>query len=190
MPLQHQQDLLARLYTDKDFRTNFLNDPAAFAAGLSINESEAETLATVAASEVRWFSESLVNKRLREVAKMLPMTEQEVGSKEFERRFWEFADGFSPTSVKKHLEDALAFARKLSEDLSLEDEERNVARFESSRLRHNAFARRLSFCRLTHDPRRSIRSQTYESDSGRGFWLAVGGWSRVFFRPSCRRRSH
>lgn len=182
MNLQKQQDLLARLYTDNAFRSEFLKRPSLFAEGLGVSPNKASALASVATSEVEWFAESLVSKRLREVRKMLPMTEQEIGAKEFARRFREFADEFSPTSVKKHLEDSLAFAAVLIKDPSVETSERSMARFESRRLRHNAYDKRFSVCILRHDPRRVTGFTTYDKRPGIGIWIAIGAWSRIFFR--------
>lgn len=182
MDLQKQQDLLARLYTDNTFRSEFLRKPSRFAESGGVSPDEAAALARVAASEVEWFAESLLSKRLREVRKMLPMTEQEMGSKEFARSFRVFADGFSPTSVKKHLEDSLAFAAWLVTDPSLDDSERGIVRFERSRLCHNALGRKVSVCLLRSDPRRVTGYTNYEKPRGVGVWIAIGAWSRIFFR--------
>lgn len=186
--LREQQDILARLYTDDRFRAAFLKAPDSFAERLGVSKAEGEGLANVAGGDVEWFAESLVSKRLREVRKMLPMTEQEFGAKEFARRFREFADQFSPTSVKKHLEDSLAFAKSLVKDPSIEGSERSMARFESLRLRHQALDKHFSFCLLRYDPRRVTGFTTYEKRRGLGIWIAVGRWSRIFFRPHRTRK--
>lgn len=187
MSLREQQNSLARLYTDNEFRSEFLRNPSSFAEVLGVSPEEADGLA--AAAGVEWFSETLMSKRVREVRKMLPMSEQELGAKEFARRFREFSERFAPTSVKKHLEDSLAFAWTLMEDPSVAGSERSVVRFESSRLRHNAFEKRFSFCLLRYDPSRVSGYTTYEKPPGFGVWIAIGGWSRIFFRTSRRRVS-
>jgi len=182
MALQQQQDLLARLYTDPKFRLQFLSEPTSFADDLGLSDEDASALAKAAGYEVRWFADSLVNKRLRDVRKLLPLVGQEVGTKEFERRFREFADRYSPISVKKHLEDALAFSDDLGSDALVEGRVREVARFESRRLRHGAFGRRISFCFLRSDPRRSGGDESGEMRRGIGIWIAIGTWSRIYFR--------
>ena len=187
MNLQKQQDLLARLYTENKFRSEFLRKPATYAEMIGVSPEEAAALATVAAGEVAWFAESLVSKRLREVRKMLPMTEQEMGSKEFARSFRLFSDQFSPTSVKKHLEDSLAFAAALIKDPTLDNSERGIVRFESCRLRHNSLSKLFSFCLLRSDPRRVTGFTHYEKPRGFGIWIAIGRWSRIFFRVSRKR---
>jgi hypothetical protein len=187
MALQQEQDLLARLYTDPDIRKQFLSKPASFAAESGLSHEDADALARAAGYEVNWFADSLVNKRLREVRKLLSLTEQEIGATEFERRFREFAAGFSPTSVKKHLGDALAFSDVLCGDDAVERPVKDVTRFESRRLRHGAFGRRISFCLLRHDPRRAGLDDASEMRRGFGVWIAVVGWSRIFFRASMER---
>jgi hypothetical protein len=109
MSLQEEQDFLARLYTDRGLRSQILDDP-------NIAMDRTRELANAAADEVRWFADSLVSKRLREVEKRLPLTRQTIGSKEFERQFRSFADAYTSTSVKKHVEDALEFADRLMSD--------------------------------------------------------------------------
>jgi hypothetical protein len=184
MPLQEQQNLLARLYTDNSYRAEFLKEPSSFGESIGIPPEEAAALADVAACEVEWFAESLVSKRLREVRKMLPLTAQELGAREFDRRFREFCEGYSPTGVKKHLEDSLAFTKTLTGDPSVGSSERVMARFESARLTHNAFGRRVSFCLLRSDPRRMTDSASSMRPRGLGIWVAIGGWSRIFFRST------
>lgn len=172
MSLKEEQDLLARLYTDPDFRERMLsgNDSA---------DPRTRDLASAAADEVKWFAESLVTKRLREVEKLLPLIRNEIGAKEFEAMFRAFAPSFNPSSVKKHLEDAVEFAQYLQAGRRVDSFTGILARFESARLRHIVFSKTLSVCSLRVDPRS-------EGVRGIGFWLAIGSWSRIFFRPGRR----
>ncbi len=176
MPLQEQQDLLARLYTDREFQSKFLADPGSHANDLGLSAADAKSLAASAANEVRWFADSLVNKRLREVVKMLPLTYREVGATAFEEAFRNFAAEFSPFSTKKHLEDALAFSDWLRRG-DLDASARTLVQFDSRRLRHNSNGKALSACLLRRDPRTP-------TNEGIGLWLAVKGWSRIFFLPN------
>ena len=175
MALQKQQDLLARLYTDPEFQSKFLADPAEFSDEAGVSGEEAILLATTAADEVRWFSGSLINKRLREVIKMLPLSQQEVGASRFEEAFRRFAPHFSPSSVKKHLEDSLAFADCLIRE-QVDPSLKSLIRFESRRLRHNALSNKISFCLLRRDP-------SVTRTKGIGLWMAFGGRSRILFWP-------
>lgn len=180
MTLQQEQDLLARLYTDREFREHVLDVSGG-------DDARASKLALAAADEVRWFAETLVTKRLREVEKLLPLSLQEIGKKEFESRFRRFAETYSPTTVKKHLDDAMGFTAYLRKSRSLEPGESNIVTFEAARLRHKAFDRRFSLCFLKYDPRKVVGYRTYEPRSGVGIWIAIGECSRILFRPSRRR---
>lgn len=175
MSLQKQQDLLARLYTDPEFQSKFLADPVEFADDVGLSAAAAIDLAVSAADEVRWFSDSLITKRLREVVKMLPLSYEEVGAGKFEEAFRTFAATFSPSSVKKHLEDSLAFADCLI-NVQVDPLLKSLIRFESRRLRYNALGGKISFSLLRRDPR-VPRSQ------GIGLWVAFGERSRVLFWP-------
>jgi hypothetical protein len=173
MSLQKQQTALARLYTDREFQSHFLADPKEFAAELGLTTNEAESLAATAADEVRWFANSLIIKRLREVAKKLPLTSREIGAEVFELKFRRFAAEYSPVSAKKHVEDTLAFADFLVNG-EIGAALRRLVRFESRRLRHNALGRMVSLCVLRRDPRNLELV-------GIGIWIAVKGWSRIYF---------
>lgn len=111
MSLREQQDTLARLYTDPGLRTAFL---AGEWVPESLTEAEIAELRTVVPEELEFFSRTLVGKRLAEVRRLLPLSAERLGG-DFAGRFREFAPMFNPASTKKHLEDAVAFARWLAE---------------------------------------------------------------------------
>ena len=186
MGLREQQDLLARLYTDPELFSRFEAEPESVATKFQLTETEIHDLSALAGPEVKWFADSLIWKRFREVEKLLPTSSWLIGEK-FEPLFREFSCEFNPTSVKKHLEDALAFTDWLLRGNHLDPLPADVLRFESTRLRHNAEGRRFSACRLSHDvrpifdfgrpgsgndilPRRSI-----------AIWLNAGKRTRFYF---------
>src|SRR5687768_11418340 len=109
MGLKQQQDLLAMLYTDEVVRERFREQPATVAAEFNLAEAEANDLSEIASAEIDRFADSLYWKRLREVKKLLPVSARMLGE-DLRPLFREFSAGFNPTSVKKHLEDALGFA--------------------------------------------------------------------------------
>ncbi|MEQ1765361.1 MAG: hypothetical protein ABL984_19690, partial [Pyrinomonadaceae bacterium] len=115
----------------------------------------------------------------REVEKLLSLTRQQVGEKEFSLRFLRFAGTFTPVSVKRYLEDALTFSSRLMQE-DFDTAVKSLIRYESRRLRHNSFDRKLSFCVLRYDPR------TSPPGSGFGIWVAIGRWSRILFRANQR----
>lgn len=108
MSLRHEQDLLARLYTDPELRGRFMRDPETAGGEFGVAPEISAQLASAAGDELEFFSESLFWKRFNEVVKLLPESRAAVGE-DFERRFREFAAGFVPDSIKKHLDDAYEF---------------------------------------------------------------------------------
>jgi hypothetical protein len=96
--------------------------------------------------ELDYFSKTLLTKRLREVEKLLPITRTHGGA-DFEPLFREFAATFSPVTVKKHFEDALAFLGFL-EKRQLAAGVREAVRFELAKLAFLGSAKRFAFCRI------------------------------------------
>lgn len=79
------------------------------ASACGLTPDEGEQLAQLSASQVHFFAESLAQKRLCEVGKLLPLCSLFLGE-QFPALFFRYASGFVPSGIKKHLEDAIAFA--------------------------------------------------------------------------------
>lgn len=186
MGLKEQQDLLARLYTDAELLSKFTVDPERIAAQFRLRRSEVRDLSALSSLEVQWYSDSLFRKRFREVKKLLPMTSNMI-VEIFEPLFREFSSGYAPSSVKKHLEDALAFSNWLLNGNHLDPLPADLMRFESTRLRHYAEGRRFSFCTLSHDMRPVIALVGSSSESDirprkcAAVWLSLGRRTRFYF---------
>ncbi len=112
MELMRTQKILARIYTEASLREKFFADPQSVAKELRLTEAEAEFLARVPAAQVDDFAKSLTRKRAREAAKLLPVTARALG-KSFEPLFLEHAEAYRPKGIRKHFDDALAFAQFL-----------------------------------------------------------------------------
>jgi hypothetical protein len=138
MSLREQQDLLARLYTDPDLRATFL---AGGPVTASISDAELAELRSVAPEELEYYSRSLVGKRLAEIRKLLPLSSERMKG-DFAARFREFAPAFNPSSTKKHLEDAIAFARWLAQRTS-DRKIREALEFDLAKLEFFGEGRRL-----------------------------------------------
>src|SRR5215213_1679726 len=123
MSLEQQQNLLAKLYTDAEFRRAFLSQPAKIGA-----ENDFSEIAAIMPEELDFFADSLFWKRLREAEKFLPLTRKILGE-DFTDNFREFSQQFNPQTVKKHFEDALGFARFLRKG-KISDLAKNAAKFE------------------------------------------------------------
>ncbi|MBG1267210.1 hypothetical protein [Nostoc sp. WHI] len=109
MGLAQTQEVLAQLYTNTEFRERFFANPETVGAELELSCDEAQKLAQVSAQEVNVFANSLKWKRLREVREQLPRTARTLG-KNFTALFWRYAQTHVPKGIKKHREDAIAFA--------------------------------------------------------------------------------
>lgn len=165
MSLKDQQDLLARLYTDPAFRDGFFADPSAAAARFGIDPAEAVAIASCSREELDYFSETLFQKRLCEVGKLLPLTKGELGER-FAEHFRTFARDFVPGSVRKHVEDAVHFCVFLRREKFVG----RVAGYESALLRFHHLGERAVFGILDLDPRTGSKRRI-----PRPFvWLRIG----------------
>ena len=161
MGLAEMQKTLARLYTDAAVRERFFGDPLKVGRELGLDDAEASLLARLSASEVKRFSESLHNKRLSGVAKLLPLTQRALRGR-FNAHFMRYADENRSEGVGQHLDDALAFAEYLTAKLR---EERmgsgwtlDLLRFESARVSAANPTRRFVARLFRHDISLLVRS--------------------------------
>lgn len=119
MGLAQTQQVLAQLYTNTEFRQRFFANPQDFGAELGLSLDEAQQLAELSAKEVKIFANSLKWKRLAEVRGLLPRTARALG-KNFTALFWRYTDTYLPQGIKKHREDAIAFADFIVKVISVE----------------------------------------------------------------------
>lgn len=183
MSLQQQQNFLARLYTDTNVRRAFLSEPEKIGAENDLNETEITELAEILPEELNFFAESLFWKRLREVEKMLPLS-KEFLDEDFITLFREFSQNFNPTTVKKHLEDAIEFGKFLSQT-DVSEIARNLATFERTKLEFFGYGKRFAVCRLNyHIAEISRKGAKAKSDFPRrktiAVWLKIGGKIKHF----------
>jgi hypothetical protein len=109
MGLAETQNALARIYTDNALRERFFADPQTVGLELGLRSDEAEQLARISAQKAAHFAASLLNKRIHEVAKLLPLSSRLLGQ-QFRKLFRDYAATHLPVGAKKHLEDAIGFA--------------------------------------------------------------------------------
>lgn len=155
MSLQEQQNLLAKLYTTPELRDEFFARPHETGARFGMTEKESDDLALVVRDELEYFASSLIQKRLQEVEKLLPLTSRFAGG-DFRSGFREFAATFVPNGVKKHLEDALAFC----DFLAAREVVPEIARFERKKLAFAASDDRFACCLTSVDPVTGERTRT------------------------------
>lgn len=109
MGLAEVQLVLAQLYTNTELRERFFANPQVVGEELGLSVDEQQQLALLSAQQVKGFASSLKRKRLGEVRELLPLTARVLG-KDCSKLFWQYAETYVPQGIKKHWEDALAFA--------------------------------------------------------------------------------
>jgi len=144
--LLEQQNVLAKLFTEPDFRDRFFREAAASGAMSGLAESETNELVQLVSQEVGVFADSLIRKRFREVEKLLPLTSREMGDR-FRPEFFDFAAAFNPVGLRKHYEDAVQFSLHLESSSLYSEAIVDSTRFERVRLQFFNEGRRISFCR-------------------------------------------
>jgi len=115
MGLAQTQQVLAQLYTNTNFRERFFANPQV-GTEFELSADEAQQLAQ-SAQQINIFANSLKWKRLGEVRELLPRTAKVLG-KDFTSFFWQYAETYLPQGIKKHREDAIAFANFLEKTTS------------------------------------------------------------------------
>lgn len=155
------QQLLARLYTDVELRERFFVDPLSVGRELGLSAEEARHMARLPSSQINMFADSLLNKRLLGVGKLLPLMRR-VLSERFDTHFRRFAATHEYDGHTQYLGDALEFANYLEENLR---EERlgagwtlDLLRFEQARLKASDPSRRWVARYFRHDISRLVRS--------------------------------
>ncbi|HEX8565929.1 MAG TPA: hypothetical protein VF648_09690 [Pyrinomonadaceae bacterium] len=180
MSLAEVQNLLARLYTDKVLRQKFLSAPEKTGREFNLTEKEIADLAAVLPAEFDFFSESLLFKRLREVEKLLPRT-KEILSADFEKYFREFSNSFLPTSIKKHLEDAVQFADFLLKQELKSARLKDLIRYEQANLSFNGFGKKFLLRRFNFNIKEiSLKGVQAQRKPSIAVWLRIGGKTRHF----------
>jgi hypothetical protein len=128
MGLAQTQQVLAQLYTNTDFRERFFANPQAVGTEFELSDEEAQQLAQ-SAQQINIFANSLKWKRLGELRELLPRTTKVLG-KDFTSLFWQYAETYLPQGIKKHREDAIAFANFLEK--TIDGKERDLVRYEKT----------------------------------------------------------
>lgn len=185
MSLQNQQDVLAKLYTDAEFRRAFLSAPAKIGLASNLTESEIAEIEAIMPEELEFFADSLFWKRLRETEKFTPLTKKVLGD-DFAKLFREFSQNYNPQSVKKHYEDALGFCEFLRRQ-NISGLAKNAAKYEKTKLEFFGFEKRFAVCRLNYDVREISRqdaktqSENLKKKNKVVVWLRFGKRIKHFF---------
>jgi hypothetical protein len=190
MSLLEMQNLLARILTDENLRREFQSAPEKIGLLNNLEESEIEQLKQIVPAELNFFSRSLVHKRRHEVEKFLPLTRRALG-KDFAEYFDEFANQFLPSSIKKHLEDAIEFSRFLRKKKIEHEWAKDLAEYEIALREFNFSGRRFLLKKFDYDVR-EIKKEISRPGSGTdvkfepkktyAFLLRINGRTFFIFR--------
>lgn len=119
------QQILNRLYTDTNYRENFLLGKEQFYAMYGITSAETiHFLNALPAEQLLFFSKSLDLKRFHTVKQLLPLTIKITGNRTKEL-FNTYSQQYMPVGIHKHHDDALHFLSFIEED-SKEELQKNL----------------------------------------------------------------
>jgi hypothetical protein len=183
MSLQKQQDFLARLFTDECLRQNFLSEPKKIGLANGLSDTDITELQTVLPEQLTFFADSLYWKRLREVEKFLPMTKTVLGEN-FKILFREFSQIYNPTSVKKHLEDAIEFCKTLQTKKLELVYAKDIAKFEQGKLEFHGCGKPFVWKMFNYNIKEILRNPRKSNLNKRitlTIWLKIGGKIKHFW---------
>lgn len=155
MGLAQTQQVLAQLYTNTNFRERFFANPEAVGTEFELSDDEAQQLAQ-SAQQINIFANSLKWKRLGEVRELLPRTAKVLG-KDFTALFWQYAETYLPQGIKKHREDAIAFANFIEK--SAENLVADLVRYEKTWLLAYEGDRYFQICWFRYAVHRDCKAQ-------------------------------
>jgi len=178
MSLREQQNFLAKLYTDEQFRRDFLSEPLKIGAENYLTESEIAEISEMLPEEISFFAESLSRKRLREVEKLLPLTRKLLGD-DFQHFFHKYSQFYNPQTSKKHLEDAIEFCNFLQKSDSVSEISKNTAKYERAKLKFYGDGKQLVVCVLSYDVREISQQSANKTNINTNKKTKIAIWFRV-----------
>lgn len=175
MSLQEQQNFLARLFTDQEYRSSFVANPVRVGREAGLSPDEIEQMSSVSGKEIDVFSESLFWKRVNEVEKLLPLTVRFLQN-DFQTQFRNFCSALKAGTADKHRTDAIEFTEYLAGNAEISVATREAARFEGRKLEFFLGRRRslLFTARYRTGEGLPIRERAF------GVWLNIRGRVRRF----------
>lgn len=156
MDLNQTQRLLARLFTDRQFRERFFADPQLAGDELGLTPGEVHQLLALSNTEVSAFAQTLHRKRLAEIRRLLPLTCRAIGPG-LDELFARHASAFHPSGSRRDLADAHEFAVFLGKVDSVPRHLAELAAYESIWLRFRGGRHWLQIAWFGSDPRDAWR---------------------------------
>ncbi|MCU0446796.1 MAG: hypothetical protein MUE85_17955 [Microscillaceae bacterium] len=113
MNLQKYQHLLAKIYTDADFRRRFFAEPVRIGAEFDLEEALALDLAQKHQQAIDFYSDTLLRKRRQAIKSLLPQTSQ-ILDNQLNTLFETFAQNRPLLREDRYAEDSFAFGKYLA----------------------------------------------------------------------------
>ena len=184
------QRVLAQLYTDTVLRERFFADPQREGEALGLSSDDMQHLIQLSVPQVNFFAASLKRKRLNEVCKLLPLTHHVLGNR-FAALFLRYADTHLPKGIKKHRDDAIAFAAFIEQVARVDGIEppcfMDLARYEASCLKAADSTCRWLVCLFRHPMDKVVRNLVQGDDAPLpSAQLTIALWFRLFRQRQVR----
>ena len=184
------QEVLARIYTDAALRAIIFADPTVAGTELGLSVQELSQLASVSVVDVDRCAQSLHRKRAYAVRSWLPFTCQALGTS-FDRLFTAHASCFGPRGIRKHQDDANAFASHLfpkSCGEKVPSSVLDIAKYETAHLKARQTSVRFFVRVFRHDVRQLIRQMQEGKQLGNAairltasVWMRFGSTVRLCY---------
>lgn len=158
MTAEQSQQILSRLYTDRDYRRSFLAGKDDFYKVQKIADPEIIAfLNALKVEQLEFFAKGLYAKKYHEVIHQIPGTlcllKDRLG-----KLFRDFSETPRTFGVHKHHEEALAFIGFVKKEKEISAEERCILEFEESLIRNFLYPKAWHICLLRYDAPRFLRS--------------------------------
>lgn len=181
MSLATQQNFIAQLFIDETLRLSFADAPQQVGAENGLSDDEISEINLTLNDDFEFFAKSLINKRLLDVKKLLPLSLQTLSVGEFNRRFHEFAKSHMPA---KPFNDAVRFARFLTDAQTYQSWQMEMIKLERARLLFNNGKQNLFFKVFGYELTSSGQTDGPAAEPRKKrtlfLWIRCGKWVRRF----------
>ncbi|MEC4803567.1 MAG: hypothetical protein SAJ12_11110 [Jaaginema sp. PMC 1079.18] len=183
MSLDILQQVLARLYTDTEFRQRFFDNPEIIGQEFCLNAEQVQQLQELRSPQINFFARSLQQKRLQAACSLLPLTYRALES-QFSQLFGQYAPTYTPGGIKKHRQDAVMFCNFLSQIAALDSPwMRDLAEYEKGWLLTTEPQFRWHRCRLHYNlaPFLQSGSRQLQRQNAIALWIRLSPSAKTHY---------
>jgi len=172
MNFQKRQSFLAQLYTNSILRENFFQNPQRISQEYALDSVFCQELLSQEVA-IRFFAQSLLNKRLHILKQLLPKISPILPN--LKEIFEKYAQKPLPAASQKYVLDAYLFCEFILKNCSLTKQEHELVSFEKL-LKKISLSKQLFFVRLFDY---TVQKNKLEKQKSYWFFLKIG--HRVVF---------